>query len=110
MLGDRPHALEYAARSANDLPGTAGGANREEATYVSAIALTRAGDRKSAVARMRDKFALPAMFKAGSMWCDPFLAPLRSDPAYRELLARQGIDVRIDPAERATWPPVWNPR
>jgi hypothetical protein len=59
---------------------------------------------------MRDKFATPGALKSGGLWCDPFLAELRSDPAYRELMAGQGVDVRIDPLDRATWPPVWTPK
>jgi TolB-like protein/Tfp pilus assembly protein PilF len=104
LLGDSKAAHEYVERSLKALPPTGDAANRADTLYGAAIALAWAGDPQQAVAHLRQLLSAPAWQKPSYLWCDPSLAPLRSDPGFRKLMAEHGADVRIDPLRRETWP------
>lgn len=106
LLGDRRQASLYVQRSSDDLAKSSGGAGRGEAFLFNAMALAHVGDERGAVAQMRQFFGAPNLLKAAGLWCDPMLAPLRTNAAFRELLAEHGANVGIDPLRRETWPKV----
>jgi hypothetical protein len=71
---------------------------------MTAVALAQAGATDAAIDRMQEVLAQPRTTKPSGYWCDPLLAPLRSNPRYRALMAEHGANVSIDPHDRRTWP------
>jgi hypothetical protein len=104
MRGDKREAIAYANRAMAALPPSGDAANRTETAYLSAIALAWAGEPASAIERMRQVLDSPGWPKPAFVWCDPMLAPLRSDARFRKMLAERGADLSIDPYRRETWP------
>jgi TolB-like protein/Tfp pilus assembly protein PilF len=104
LLGDRKLALEYVSRATEALPPTGDAGNRTDALYFTAIALAWANEPRRAVAQLRTLLDSPSWAKPAYLWCDPYLAPLRRHPEFRQLLAAHGADVSIDPLRRETWP------
>jgi hypothetical protein len=104
LIGDAKQAREYATRGLNTLPPSGDAANRTDLEYMAAIALAWAGDPQGAVQQLAQMLDAPAWQKPASVWCDPYLAPLRSDPGFRKLLADHGANLSIDPLRRETWP------
>ncbi len=104
LLGNAKSAQMYVDRALRALPPAGDAANRTETRYVAAIALAWAQDPRGAVGQLKQVLDAPGWPKPAFIWCDPFLAPLRPDPGFRELLSRHGADLSIDPHRRETWP------
>jgi TolB-like protein len=104
VLGERQKAEAAAAHALALLPRVGASQSRRDALQMTAAALAQAGATDAAIARMQEVLELPATIKPSGYWCDPMLAPLRSDPRYRALLAEHGANTSIDPHDRRTWP------
>ncbi|MFO1393470.1 MAG: hypothetical protein U1F09_06870 [Steroidobacteraceae bacterium] len=104
MLGDRSVAQDYIRRAIATLPPVGDASNRTDAHYVAAIALAWADDPKGAVVHIEQLLGSPSWQKPAYLWCDPYLAPLRNYPPFKQVLAQRGADTTIDPRRRETWP------
>lgn len=104
ILGERANAEAAVARAISLLPESGASPARGDVLAMAAAALAQAGAADAAIDRMREVLALSGTTKPNGFWCDPLLAPLRSNPRYRTLMAEHGANVSIDPHDRATWP------
>ncbi|HQR23222.1 MAG TPA: hypothetical protein PK163_00455 [Steroidobacteraceae bacterium] len=104
MLGDRSAAQDYVRRAIATLPPVGDASNRTDTHYFASIALAWAGDPKGALAQLEQVLGSPSWQKPAYLWCDPYLAPLRKYPPFRQALAQRGADTSIDPLRRETWP------
>ena len=96
-LGDVKGAREHAAK-ADQLWGV----GREPADgawiwYGMAITLTAAGDVDAALEKLTWLADNPTSYSAGELWMTTRLAPLHSDPRFRALMQKHGIDVSREP-------------
>lgn len=104
LLGDTAKAQAIARRTLSALPPTGSGSNTSDALWILAAAFARSGANAEAESALHTLFARGALYKPALAWCDPMLRPLRADPKYREWMASLGVDTRIDPWRRETWP------
>jgi TolB-like protein len=104
VLGERAQAEATVARAFSLLPESGASQARREIMTMTAVALAQAGATDAAIDRMQEVLAQPRTTKPSGYWCDPLLAPLRSNPRYRALMAEHGANVSIDPHDRRTWP------
>jgi adenylate cyclase len=103
-LGERAQTEATVARAFSLLPESGASQARREIMATAAVALAQAGATDAAIDRMQQVLAQPQTTKPSGYWCDPLLAPLRSNPRYRALMAEHGANVSIDPHDRRTWP------
>jgi hypothetical protein len=55
------------------------------------------GRDDEAIASLERMFARPAGVAPGNVWLAPEFAALRANPKFRALMAREGVDVNLDP-------------
>jgi tetratricopeptide (TPR) repeat protein len=97
LLGQEREALENLHRAVELVPFEQDTADGLEILQSLAMGQAALGRDDEAIASLERMFARPAGVAPGNVWLAPEFAALRANPKFRALMAREGVDVNLDP-------------